>query len=757
MNKHTLSVAITFLFCTPISGGIPDGIYHKGWIDFNKNGKMDLYENPKAPLEDRVQDLLSQMTLEEKTCQMATLYGSGRVLKDALPQNNWKTEVWKDGIGNIDEEHNGLGAFKSEYSFPYAKHVNAKHTIQRWFVEKTRLGIPVDFTNEGIRGLCHDRATYFPAQCGQGATWNKKLIARIGEVEAKEAVALGYTNIYSPILDIAQDPRWGRCVETYGEDPYLVSQMVSQYVTGLQSTGTAACLKHFYGNNTEFYRKRSNSIISERAMNEIYLPGFKAGIDAGAMSVMTSYNQIDGEWTGQSSYVIKNILREKLGFKWLVMSDWNSVWNLEKVIKSGQNLEMPGSYNFGESVLGLYHQKKITEKDLDDMVRPILATCIAMGFYDRSKYDLSLLDKYQEHEKIARQVAEEGIVLLKNRDNILPLDPTKNRKILLTGKFIYEIPRGYGAAEVIGYNNVSLIEALQRAFGRTVYYIEKPTVADIKEADIVLLSMGTRDKEAIERPFALPKEDESLMRYVTKNNPNTIAILNTGSAIDMSAWNDRLAGLIYGWYGGQSGFEALTDIITGKVTPSGKLPMTIEKTFEDSPAWGYLPKGASLYNELKNEHLINVYDVNYGESVLVGYRWYDTKNIEPLYPFGYGLSYTTFTLTKPRLSSKKMNDQMIRCSVTITNTGSQKGAEVIQLYLKENQPSVLRPEKELKRFKKIFLNSGENQTVEFEITPEDLAFWDDETHDWKVNSGQYSILLGTSSRHISHILSFTKE
>ena len=223
MNKHTLFTVASFLFCTQVSGDTPDGIYHKGWIDFNKNGKMDLYENPKAPLEERVQDLLSQMTLEEKSCQMATLYGSGRVLKDALPQDNWKTEVWKDGIGNIDEEHNGLGTFKSEYSFPYTKHVDAKHAIQRWFVEETRLGIPVDFTNEGIRGLCHDRATYFPAQCGQGATWNKELIARIGEVEAKEAVALGYTNIYSPILDIAQDPRWGRCVETYGEDPYLVA------------------------------------------------------------------------------------------------------------------------------------------------------------------------------------------------------------------------------------------------------------------------------------------------------------------------------------------------------------------------------------------------------------------------------------------------------------------------------------------------------------------------------------------------------
>ena len=163
MNKHTLFTVASFLFCTQVSGDTPDGIYHKGWIDFNKNGKMDLYENPKAPLEERVQDLLSQMTLEEKSCQMATLYGSGRVLKDALPQDNWKTEVWKDGIGNIDEEHNGLGTFKSEYSFPYTKHVDAKHAIQRWFVEETRLGIPVDFTNEGIRGLCHDRATYFPA------------------------------------------------------------------------------------------------------------------------------------------------------------------------------------------------------------------------------------------------------------------------------------------------------------------------------------------------------------------------------------------------------------------------------------------------------------------------------------------------------------------------------------------------------------------------------------------------------------------
>ena len=220
-------------------------MYHKGWIDFNKNGKKDVYENPRASIEDRVSDLLRQMTVDEKTCQLATLYGSGRVLKDALPTEKWVNEVWKDGIGNIDEEHNGLGKFGSQYSFPYAKHVETLHEIQRWFVEQTRLGIPVDFTNEGIRGLCHDRATCFPSQSGQGCTWNRQLIRQLAHVEAVEARTLGYTNIYSPVLDLTQDPRWGRCVESYGEDPYLVGELGKQMVLGLQAEGLVSTPKHF--------------------------------------------------------------------------------------------------------------------------------------------------------------------------------------------------------------------------------------------------------------------------------------------------------------------------------------------------------------------------------------------------------------------------------------------------------------------------------------------------------------------------------
>lgn len=603
-----------------------------------------------------------------------------------------------------------------------------------------------------------EKSTAFPAPILLASTFSPELSYQYAKAVGEECRAGGIEILLGPGLNIYRQSQCSRNFEYFGEDPYLVARMVEEYVKGMQSTGTAACLKHFLGNNTEFYRKRSNSIISERAINEIYLPGFKAGIDAGAMCVMTSYNQLNGDWVGQNPYAIKELLRKQLGFSWLVMSDWNSVWDLEKVVKSGQNVEMPGSYDFGTSIVELFNQGKITEKDLDNMLLPTLATCIAMNFYKRPKYEPSLLSTFPMHEKIARRVAEEGIVLLENRDNILPLDPVVNRKILLTGKFVSEIPRGYGAAEVIGYNNVRLVDALQKEFGRTVYCIEHPTVAELQEADIVILSMGTRDREAVERPFTLPDEEEGFMRYITSNHKNVIAVINSGSAINMSAWNDKVAALIYGWYGGQSGFEALTDIITGKVNPSGKLPISIEKDFKDSPAWGYLPKGASLYNECKNEFMIKVYDIHYNEDILVGYRWYDTQKIEPLYPFGHGLSYTTFSLTKPELTVKKITgSQPIKCTVVLTNIGKRKGSEVVQLYVREDNPTLLRPVKELKQFDKIALSPGEKRIVEFELTKQDFAFWDEQSHGWKVNPGRYTIMLGTSSKAIEHSLSFVIE
>lgn len=438
MNKHTLFTVASFLFCTQVSGDTPDGIYHKGWIDFNKNGKMDLYENPKAPLEERVQDLLSQMTLEEKSCQMATLYGSGRVLKDALPQDNWKTEVWKDGIGNIDEEHNGLGTFKSEYSFPYTKHVDAKHAIQRWFVEETRLGIPVDFTNEGIRGLCHDRTTYFPAQCGQGATWNKELIARIGEVEAKEAVALGYTNIYSPILDIAQDPRWGRCVETYGEDPYLVGELGKQMITSLQKHNLVATPKHFAVYSIPVGgrdgKTRTDPHVAPREMRTLYIEPFRMAFqEAGALGVMSSYNDYDGEPITGSYHFLTEILRQEWGFKGYVVSDSEAVEFISSKHKVANTYEdgIAQAVNAGLNIRTHFTPPadfilplrkavadgKISQETLDKRVAEILRVKFWLGLFDNpyrgNGKQAEQIVHSKEHQAVSLEAARQSLVLLK--------------------------------------------------------------------------------------------------------------------------------------------------------------------------------------------------------------------------------------------------------------------------------------------------------------------------------------------------------
>ena len=423
-------------------------IYHKGWIDFNKNGVMDIYEDPKAPLEDRVQDLLSQMTLDEKTCQMATLYGSGRILKDALPQENWKTEIWKDGIGNIDEEHNGLGKFRSEYAFPYTRHVDTKHAIQRWFIEETRLGIPVDFTNEGIRGLCHDRATYFPAQCGQGATWNKELIARIAEVEAREADALGYTNIYSPILDISQDPRWGRCVETYGEDPYLTSRMGVAVVKGLQGPDSArydklhACAKHFAVHSGPEWNCHSFNVenLSTRDLYETYLPPFEALVkEAKVKEVMCAYNSFEGEPCCGSNRLLMQILRNDWGFDGIILSDCGAIADFYNehghkaypdaesasaaAVLNGTDLECGSSY---KALVKAVRAGQINEKDIDKAVMRLLEARFALGEMDDpdnvswTKIPFSVVAS-AEHDSLALNMARKSMTLLQNTGNILPL------------------------------------------------------------------------------------------------------------------------------------------------------------------------------------------------------------------------------------------------------------------------------------------------------------------------------------------------
>ena len=752
MNKHTLSVAITFLFCTPISGGTPDGIYHKGWIDFNKNGKMDLYENPKAPLEDRVQDLLSQMTLEEKTCQMATLYGSGRVLKDALPQNNWKTEVWKDGIGNIDEEHNGLGAFKSEYSFPYAKHVDAKHTIQRWFVEKTRLGIPVDFTNEGIRGLCHDRATYFPAQCGQGATWNKKLIARIGEVEAKEAVALGYTNIYSPILDIAQDPRWGRCVETYGEDPYLVGELGKQMITSLQKYNLVATPKHFAVYSIPIGgrdgKTRTDPHVAPREMRTLYIEPFRMAFqEAGALGVMSSYNDYDGEPITGSYHFLTEILRQEWGFKGYVVSDSEAVEFISNKHKVADTYEdgIAQAVNAGLNIRTHFtppadfilplrkavDDGKISQETLDKRVAEILRIKFWLGLFDNpyrgNGKQAEQIVHSKEHQAVSLEAARQSLVLLKNETHLLPLSKSI-RSIAVIGpnadeqtqlicrygpanapiKTVYQgIKELLPHAEVIYKKGCDIIdphfpESEILDFPKTAEEVRlmQEVIRAAKQAEVVVMVLGGNEltvrEDRSRTSLNLPGRQEELLKAVCATGKPVILVMLDGRASSINYAAAHVPAILHAWFPGEFCGQAVAEALFGDYNPGGRLAVTFPKSV------GQIPFAFPFKPGSDESSSTSVYGA--------------------LYPFGHGLSYTTFTYSDLHISPSHQGVQGdIHVSCKIKNTGKIKGDEVVQLYLRDEISSVTTYTKVLRGFERISLKAGEEQTVHFRLRPQDLG------------------------------------
>ena len=778
MNKHTLSVAITFLFCTPISGGIPDGIYHKGWIDFNKNGKMDLYENPKAPLEDRVQDLLSQMTLEEKTCQMATLYGSGRVLKDALPQDNWKTEVWKDGIGNIDEEHNGLGAFKSEYSFPYAKHVDAKHTIQRWFVEKTRLGIPVDFTNEGIRGLCHDRATYFPAQCGQGATWNKKLIARIGEVEAKEAVALGYTNIYSPILDIAQDPRWGRCVETYGEDPYLVGELGKQMITSLQKYNLVATPKHFAVYSIPIGgrdgKTRTDPHVAPREMRTLYIEPFRMAFqEAGALGVMSSYNDYDGEPITGSYHFLTEILRQEWGFKGYVVSDSEAVEFISNKHKVADTYEdgIAQAVNAGLNIRTHFtppadfilplrkavDDGKISQETLDKRVAEILRIKFWLGLFDNpyrgNGKQAEQIVHSKEHQAVSLEAARQSLVLLKNETHLLPLSKSI-RSIAVIGpnadeqtqlicrygpanapiKTVYQgIKELLPHAEVIYKKGCDIIdphfpESEILDFPKTAEEVQlmEEAIRAAKQAEGVVMVLGGNEltvrEDRSRTSLNLPGRQEELLKAVCATGKPVILVMLDGRASSINYAAAHVPAILHAWFPGEFCGQAVAEALFGDYNPGGRLAVTFPKSV------GQIPFAFPFKPGSDESSSTSVYGA--------------------LYPFGHGLSYTTFTYSDLHISPSHQGVQGdIHVSCKIKNTGKIKGDEVVQLYLRDEISSVTTYTKVLRGFERISLKAGEEQTVHFRLRPQDLGLWD-KNMNFRVEPGSFKVMLGASSTDI---------
>lgn len=777
MRKLLLSLSV--LLCTGLqAGNSPGNIYKKGWIDFNKNGEKDVYEDPSAPLEARVADLLSQMTLEEKTCQMATLYGSGRVLKDSLPTEAWSTEIWKDGIANIDEQANGLGTFGSALSYPYVNSVRNRQEIQRWFVENTRLGIPVDFTNEGIRGLCHDRATMFPAQCGQGATWDKELISEIARVTAEEAIALGYTNIYSPILDIAQDPRWGRVVESYSEDPYLAGELGKRMIEGLQSRGLVSTPKHFavysvpVGGRDE--GTRTDPHVAPREMRTLYLETFrKAFCDAHAMGVMSSYNDYDGVPITGSYHFLTEILRHEWGFRGYVVSDSEAVeflYSKHKVAKDAVDaaaqvvnagLDVRTNFSLPENFIIPLRQAVaeglVSMQTIDSRVSDVLRVKFLMGLFDNPyKGDNRHPEKVvhsAEHQAVSLRAALESIVLLKNEGGILPLSRSLKRVAVIGPnaderqnlicrygpanapiKTVYQGIKEYLPDADVRYAKGA--DIIDKHFPESELY-DVPLDADeqamideavalARKSEVAILVLGGNEKTVREEysrtELDLCGRQEELLRAVCATGTPVVLLLVDGRAATIN-WAARyVPGIVHAWFPGEFMGQAVARVLFGEYNPGGKLAVTFPKTVGQVPfAFPFKPGSDSK-----------------------GFVRVDGA----LYPFGHGLSYTTFAYSDLRIDNPVIGVQgSVRLSCRVKNTGGVAGDEVVQLYLRDEVSSVTTYVKVLRGFERIHLKPGEEKEVSFVLTPQDLGLWNRDNR-FVVEPGGFTVMVGSSSEDI---------
>ncbi len=780
MKKPVKLVLLSMMLLSPVVSiaAKKDGIYHKGWIDFNKNGKMDVYEDPSAPIDERVKDLLSQMTMDEKTCQMVTLYGSGRVLEDALPTEKWNSEVWKDGIGNIDEQHNGLGKFKGEYAFPYSKHVNTLHIIQQWFVENTRLGIPVDFTNEGIRGVCHERATYFPAQCGQGSTWNKELIARIGEIEAREASALGYTNIYSPILDVAQDPRWGRAVECYGEDPYLVGQLGKQMILSLQKQQLVATPKHFAVYSIPVGGRdggtRTDPHVAPREMRTLYLEPFRVAFqEAGALGVMSSYNDYDGEPITGSYLFLTQILRQEWGFKGYVVSDSDAVefisgkhnvaGNYEDAIAQSvnaglnirTNFSSPGS--FVKPLRKAIADGKISKEVIDQRVSEILKVKFWLGLFDQPyRGDEKLADKIvhsKEHQEVALEAARQSMVLLKNKDNMLPLSksvksvavigPNANEREQLICRYgpanapiktVYQGIKEYLPQANVVYKKGCEIKDPHFPESEVLYFDKTPgeqkmmdeAVEAAKASEVVVMVLGGNEQTVREEhsrsSLNLAGRQDELLEAICKTGKPVVLVLIDGRASSINYAERHVPAILHAWFPGEFCGDAVTQTLFGDYNPGGRLAVTFPKSVGQIPfAFPFKPGSEASCS---------------------------TAVSGALYPFGYGLSYTTFAYSQLEITPEKQGVQgEVKVTCKVKNTGNRLGDEVVQLYLRDEVSSVTTYVKVLRGFERITLQPGEEKQVSFTLRPQDLAIWD-KNMKFRVEPGTFKVMIGASSKDI---------
>jgi beta-glucosidase len=649
-----------------------------------------------------------------------------------------------------------------------------------------RLGIPELIMSDGPHGVRHehgrdwekdqdveDRSTYLPVGVALASTWNTNLGYQFGAVLGSEANFRGKDVILGPGINIIRSPRAGRNFEYLSEDPYLNAQMAVGYVRGVQDQGVAACAKHYIANTLEYERLLINVEMSDRALHEIYLPGFKAAVQEGdVLTVMAAYNKFRGDHCAQSVYLLDAILKQELGFEGVVISDWNAVNDTLMAARAGIDIEMGtdltmlggvvdyGKFHMGDALVTLVEEGDVDESLIDRKVRRILRVMHRIHkFGERPPGAYNTL----EHQAIARRVADEGIVLLKNEE-LLPLRQDTLRTLAVVGaNATWKHAGAGGSSQVKAFYEITPLEGLQTLLGDTVsiafsqgYTIERggaanarlieEAVQQVANADAAIFVGGgfhgysdewgdnAHDAEVVDKPdMMLPFGQDQLIQALLEANPDTVIVLMGGGPVDMQAWDEDARAILQAWYAGMEGGNALAEILFGRVNPSGKLPMTFPRRLKDSPAHSLA--------RYPDENLL----INHTDDIFVGYRYFDTFDVEPAFAFGHGLSYTEFEYSDLVLGKRGEN---VIVRVKITNIGPVPGADVLQLYVSDNASTLKRPDKELKAFQKVWLEPGATDTVTLELSSTAFQHYDDRQNTWILEPGIFTVLVGSSSSDI---------
>ena len=716
-----------------------------------------LYLNPNAPVEERVEDALARMTLEEKVGMTTaqSKFSSRGVPRLGIP------EVW---------------------------HTDGPHGIR-----------PEVLWDEWDQaGWTNDSCTAFPALINLAATWDKEMSLLYGHNIGEEARYRKKDILLGPGVNICRTPLNGRNFEYMGEDPFLAGAMVVPYVKGVQEEGVAACVKHYAVNNQEFQRTQSNSVVDDRTLHEIYLPAFKAAVkEGGAWAIMGSYNLYNGQFNCHNKKLLVDILKGDWGFDGVVVSDWGGCRDDEEAVLNGLDIEMGTwtngltgaasdsyrNYHMADPYLKGLREGKYTTKELDDKVRRILRVIFRTSMRPEPNYGRFVCP---EHYQAAREISAAGVVLLKNENNVLPLQVAEGAKVLVVGEnAVKKMVVGGGSSNLKTAYEVNPLEGLQNAFGDKVEIVwERGYVGDTstsynlvdtgqdltdnrspevliaaaveaaKDADYVIFVGGlnksaNQDNEGTDRlDTFLPYDQQDVIEALAEVAEKFVVVNISGSPVSMP-WADKADAIVRGWYGGTESGNALADVLTGKVNPSGRLPFSVPFKYADGPI-----KTERQYPGIKEEGE-EFWQTYYDEGVYIGYRWYEAKDIPVQWAFGHGLSYTTFEYSNAKAAKASMKaDGKMKITVDVKNTGNCDGHEVVQLYIADPVASIDRPVKELKGFEKVYLKAGESAKVTFEIDAEDLSFYDVAKGGWNAEAGEFQALIGPSSAAICQTVSF---